>query len=342
MTQGGNGVWVLCEQRGGRVTEDSLRLLGAGRRLADARGTELSALLLGFRLGAKQTAALGNAGADRVYLCDDPLLADYATEPYTRVLCSLAEERKPEILLLPATATGRDLAPRAAARLRTGLTADCTALALDAETGCLKMTLPAFGGRLMADIVCPERRPQMATVRPGAAERAPASAARAAAVERVAARFAPADRRAVLLGTEPLPAEAGQGLAEAETVVAVGRGILRDGARGLAVAEDLAAALGGVVGATRPVVEAGLLGGERQIGQTGVIVRPRLYVALGVSGAIQHLAGMQDSDCIVAVNKNPGAPIFVAATYGIAGDLFEVAPRLAAAIRAHKSAGKNE
>ena len=358
------GVWVFCEQRAGAVLGVSYELLSEGRRLADDLGVELAAVLLGSGLGEEQARRLGGYGADRVYLCDHPLLADYTTDAYAKVVCELVEEKKPEILLIGATSIGRDLGPRMSARLHTGLTADCTHLDVDTEkykaflrtastidvdstkiedSRALKMTRPAFGGHLMATIVCPDYRPQMSTVRPGVMEVAPFDDDRAArtVVERVEPALGAEDIHVDVLEIKKA-AKKLVDLTGAEVVVSVGRGISADPARGIAIAEDLAAALGGVVGASRAVVDAGLIGADHQVGQTGKTVRPRLYVALGISGAIQHLAGMQDSDCIVAVNKNPGAPIFAAATYGIVGDLFQVGPALAEALRAHKSAEKSE
>ncbi len=353
------GVWVFCEQREGVILGVSYQLLSEGRRLADDLGVELAAVLLGSGINEQQAKALGGYGADRVYLCDYPLLRDYTTDAYTKVFCDLVEEKKPEILLIGATNIGRDLGPRMSARLHTGLTADCTHLDVDVEkykaflkttstidvdntkleeSRNLKMTRPAFGGHLMATIVCPDYRPQMSTVRPGVMQVAVFDDARAekTVLERVNVQLAAEDVHVDVLEIKKT-AKKLVDLIGADVVVSVGRGISSDPARGIEIAEALAAELGGVVGASRAVVDAGLISADHQVGQTGKTVHPRIYVALGISGAIQHLAGMQDSDCIIAVNKNANAPIFGAATYGIVGDLFKVGPMLTEALAEYRA-----
>ncbi len=342
------GVWVFCEQRGGELMTTDFELISEGRKLADDLGTELCGVLLGEDV-AKLAGALGGYGADRVLVCESPLLRDYTTEGYAKVICDLVNERKPEIFLIGATNIGRDLGPRCAARLHTGLTADCTSLFVDTrkyleflsensnidtdpakydlEAKNLKMTRPAFGGHLMATIICPRFRPQMSTVRPGVMKKAAFDEERAKAVtvEKVRFSLSAADIRTRVLSVVK-EAKTMVDLTGADVIVSVGFGISKNVEKGLALAGELAAVLGGVVGASRAVVDAGWLPADHQVGQTGKTVRPKIYVALGISGAIQHKAGMQDSECIIAVNNNADAPIFEVADYGICGDLFEVLP----------------
>ena len=356
------GVWVFCEQRDGVILGTGYQLLSEGRKLANDLGVELCGVLLGSNVNEDYAKALGGYGADRVYICDHPLLKDYTTDAYTKVICDLVEDKKPEILLIGATNIGRDLGPRVSARLKTGLTADCTHLDVDVEkykaflkttstidvdntkfedNRNLKMTRPAFGGHLMATIVCPDYRPQMSTVRPGVMQTAPYNeeTAEKTILEKVDVKLDASDIHVDLLEIKK-SAKKLVDLIGADVVVAVGRGISSDPKRGIEIAEELANVLGGVVGASRAVVDAGLISADHQVGQTGKTVHPKIYVALGISGAIQHLAGMQDSECIIAVNKNGSAPIFDVATYGIAGDLFKVGPMLTEAIAAYK-ASKN-
>ena len=353
------GVWVFCEQRDGVILGTGYQLLSEGRKLADDLGVELCGVLLGDGINEKYAKALGGYGADRVYVCDHPLLKNYTTDGYTKVICDLVEEKKPEIFLIGATNIGRDLGPRVSARLHTGLTADCTHLDVDVEkykaflkttstidvdntnwevNTNLKMTRPAFGGHLMATIVCPDYRPQMSTVRPGVMQTQPYNdeTAEKTILEKVDVQLTEADIHVDVLEVVK-SAKKVVDLIGADVVVAVGRGISADPKRGLEIAEELADVLGGVVGASRAVVDEGIISVDHQVGQTGKTVHPKIYVALGISGAIQHLAGMQDSECIIAVNKNGNAPIFNAATYGITGDLFKVGPMLIEAIKAYKA-----
>lgn len=349
------GVWVFCEQRDGKLMQTDFELISEGRKLADDLGAELCGVLLGDDVTglAKE---LGGYGADKVLVCNSPLLKEYTTEAYTKVICDLVMERKPEIFLIGATNIGRDLGPRCAARLHTGLTADCTSLFVDTqkyldflaanstldtdpakfdmEAKNLKMTRPAFGGHLMATIVCPRFRPQMSTVRPGVMKMAEYDEAKAAAtvVEEVAFDLNESDIKVKVLSVVKEAKEMVD-LTGAEVIVAVGQGISKDPEKGLAMARELAEALGGVVGASRAAIDEGWLSADHQIGQTGKTVRPRIYIALGISGAIQHRAGMQDSECIIAVNSNPAAPIFECADYGIAQDLFDVLPLMIEAAR---------
>ncbi len=345
-----HGVWVICEQNDGKVNSTSFELLSEGRKLADDLGVELCGVLLGDGVEAL-AGQLGGYGADRVYLCESPLLKDYTTDAYTKVVCDLVMDKKPEIVLIGATNIGRDLGPRCAARLHTGLTADATHLDIDTakyieflrttsnidvdaakwnmEDKGLKMTRPAFGGHLMATIICPRFRPQMSTVRPGVMKCAPYDEAKAAAcvIERCEVALTEEDIKTRVLEIVK-EAKATVDLIGAEVIVAVGHGISKNVEKGLELAQELAAELGGVVGASRAVVDAGYLSADYQVGQTGKTVRPRLYIALGISGAIQHKAGMQDSEYIIAVNSNAAAPIFEVADYGIVGDLYSVVPMM--------------
>ena len=355
------GVWVFCEQRDGVIMSISHQLLSEGRKLANDLGVELCGVLLGSGLKDEDAKSLGGYGADKVYVCDHPLLKDYTTDGYTKVISDLVEVEKPEIFLIGATNIGRDLGPRCAARLHTGLTADCTHLDVDVEkykaflkttstidvdntkfevNTNLKMTRPAFGGHLMATIICPRFRPQMSTVRPGVMQTQAFDAAKAAATElvKVDVKLDASDINVEILEIKKT-AKKMVDLIGADVVVAVGRGISKDPEKGLALAQELADVLGGVVGASRAVVDAGWIDANQQVGQTGKTVHPHIYVALGISGAIQHKAGMQDSECIIAVNKNANAPLFEVASYGITGDLFTVVPTLIEAIKAVK-AGK--
>ena len=353
------GVWVFCEQRDGVILSTGYQLLSEGRKLANDLGVELCGVLLGHEVNETYAKALGGYGADRVYICDHPLLKDYTTDAYTKVICDLVEDKKPEIFLIGATNIGRDLGPRVAARLKTGLTADCTHLDVDvdkykaflkttstidvdntkfeANTN-LKMTRPAFGGHLMATIVCPDYRPQMSTVRPGVMQTQPYNEETAAKtiLEKVDVQLSQDDIHVDLVEIVK-SAKKAVDLIGADVVVSVGRGISSDPKRGLEIAEELANVLGGVVGASRAVVDDGYIGVDHQVGQTGKTVHPKIYVALGISGAIQHVSGMQDSECIIAVNKNANAPIFDVATYGITGDLFKVGPMLTEAIAKFKA-----
>ena len=354
------GVWVFCEQREGMIQTISYQLLSEGRKLANDLGVELCGVVMGSELNDQYIKALGGYGADRVYYIDSPLLKVYTTDVYAKVLCDLVQEKMPEIVLIGATNLGRDLGPRCAARLHTGLTADCTHLDVDVEkykeflrttstidvdntkfeeNTNLKMTRPAFGGHLMATIICPRFRPQMSTVRPGVMQTQPFDEAgmEKVVVEKITPALTAEDIHVKILDIKK-SAKKMVDLIGADVVVSVGRGISSDPEKGIALAEELAGVLGGVVGASRAVTDAGWLSTDHQVGQTGKTVHPRIYVALGISGAIQHLAGMQDSDTIIAVNKNESAPIFDAATYGIVGDLYKVVPELIKEIRAAKAA----
>ncbi|NLY66814.1 MAG: electron transfer flavoprotein subunit alpha/FixB family protein [Tissierellia bacterium] len=318
------GVWVFAEQREGNLLNVGLELLGEGRKIADKLGVELTAVLLGHRIEAL-AGRLIKYGADRVIYAEHELLATYTTDAYTGVICELINERKPEIMLLGATSTGRDLAPRISARIHTGLTADCTKLDLDLENRRLIQTLPTFGDNLMATIITPNHRPQMATVRPGVMERAPYDEKREGIIEKIKPELSQEHIRARVVKTIK-GGKAQVKLEEAKIIVSGGRGV--KGPEGFKLIKELAEKLGGVVGASRAAVDEGWIDKAHLVGQTGKTVRPDLYIACGISGAIQHLAGMKESKCIVAINKDKNAPIFKIADYGIVGDLYEIIPAL--------------
>ncbi len=320
-----NGVWVFAEQRGGEIQSVVFELLGAGRGLAAARGCELAAVLIGSGV-EEQAGLLFRRGADKVYLADHPGLRDYRDEPYARLLTRMIREYKPEIVLTGATSIGRSLIPRTAVQVPTGLTADCTGLEIDPSTGLLLQTRPAFGGNIMATIKCEHHRPQMATVRHKVMEEAPEDPDRpAGTLVRVPVADADLAARTTVLETVK-ELEETVNIVEADVIVAGGRGL--KGPEHFAMLGELAKALGGAVGASRAAVDAGWVPYSHQVGQTGKTVKPKIYFACGISGAIQHLVGMSSSDIIVAINKNPDAPIFNVATYGLVGDLFEIVPEL--------------
>ena len=322
-------LWVFIEtNEDGSAKNVGLELLTPGRALADKQGGQLCAVIIGHQAGAAVQAA-GEHGADIIYVADAPEYAHYTTDAYAAALTALIEKYGPTSLLIGATGNGRDLGPRVSCRLGTGLTADCTALDIDAESGNVAWTRPAFGGNLMATILCPDHRPQIGTVRPGVFKKSPAGESHARVV-REDIRVAPGDIRTRVV---ELIREAGESvdLEGAEIIVSGGRGV--GGPEGLEVIRALARALGATVGASRAAVDAGWISHAHQVGQTGKTVDPRLYIACGISGAIQHVAGMSGSDVVVAINKDPGAPIFDVADYGLVGDLFEILPVLTDEIR---------
>lgn len=321
---GWSGIWVVAEYRHGRVAPVTFELLGEGRKLADKRGTKLSCVLLGDQC-SDAARALVAAGADRVYVADDAALAFFTDDAFSKVLEDLIREQKPEVVLTGATTVGRSFFPKVAHLLGAGLTADCTALDIQAEDGLLLQTRPAFGGNIMATIVCPNTRPQMATVRPRVMKALEADQTRSGEIVPVRPRPESLTSRVRVLESV---AEEGEkvNIVEAECLVSGGRG-LQDG-KGFALLKELAAAMGGTVAASRAAVDAGWISYAHQVGQTGKTVCPKLYIACGISGAIQHVVGMQSADVIVAINKDRAAPIFDVATYGIVGDLFEILPIL--------------
>ena len=327
------GVWVFAEQREGELQKVSLELLGEGRRQADKLGVKLTALLLGDNV-AHLADELAKHGADEVLVAEDKNLAHYTTDAYTKVICDLANERKPGILFVGATFIGRDLGPRVAARLNTGLTADCTSIDVEVENGDLLATRPAFGGNLMATIACPDHRPQMATVRPGVFEKVNTDGADCK-IEKVAVQLSDSDVRTKVLETVKTAKDIVD-ISEAKIIVAGGRGV--GSKENFDLVKELAEALGGVVAGSRAAVEKGWVENAYQVGQTGKTVKPTIYVACGISGAIQHVAGMQDSEVIIAINKDETAPIMQVADYGIVGDLKKVIPELIAQVKAIKDA----
>jgi electron transfer flavoprotein alpha subunit len=326
-------VWVFCEpepEHGGLMPV-SRELLGLAPSLAATLGVEPAAVLLGHGLAdcARECIAYG---ARKVYLADAPALARYDDRCWSQVLAGLVREHRPEILLGGATAIGRALLPRVAVEIHTGLTADCTELSVDAATGLLQQTRPAFGGNILATITCEHYRPQMATVRPAVLPRPQPDPGRQGVVMPVAVAVESLPPALEWLRFVPR-GPAGVDLREAEIIVTAGYGV--GGPEGVKLVAALATALGGVLGASRAVVDAGWLPYAHQVGQTGVTVQPKLYVACGLSGAIQHVVGMQNSTTIVALNRDPQAPIFRAADYAVVGDLFELIPALLRELRAH-------
>lgn len=324
------GVWVFAEQRKGKLHDVSLELLGEGRRLADTLSTELSAVLIGCEI-EKETDTLITYGADKVFVADDPFLSDFHDDSYGHILAGLIEREKPEILLSGATSIGRSFIPKVAARLRTGLTADCTSLDLNGRT--LLQVRPAFGGNIMAVVTCPNRRPQMATVRPKVFRKPIPKSGRKGKIVKVPVTKDIPLRTRTLEFVKDLTSIVN--ISDADVIIAGGRGLGE--AKNFRLVEELAEVFGGAIGASRAAVDAGWIPYAHQIGQTGRTVSPRLYIACGISGAVQHLVGMQSSDIIIAINKDPGAPIFRVATYGVVGDLFEVIPLLITKIQEFRS-----
>ncbi len=319
------GVWVIAELDEDRLAGVTLELLGKGRELADALETPLSLVVLGNGVGELVTPA-GEYGADRVYLVGDPVLEQYRTGPYTDVIAGLINKYQPEIVLIGATEQGRDLAPRLAVRLETGLTADCTGLDIDSEARLLVQTRPAFGGSIMARIITRNHRPQMATVRPRVMRRAEPQPGREAGLVEIPVKL---NEESVLTRIVEIARDQSSqavNLQDADIIVSGGRGLKKP--ENFALVQELAEVLGGVVGASRPTVDEGWIPAYHQVGQTGRTVQPKLYIACGISGAVQHLAGMAGADCIVAINSDPNAPIFGVAHYAVVGDLFEIVPAL--------------
>ncbi len=317
------GIWVFAEQKKGIVSGVAFELLGAGKALAQKLGVQLSAVLIGSMIGA-QSKRLIEYGADSVYEIDHPSLDLYNDDSYAEIFIQLVKQYKPEIILMGATTYGRSLAPKVASRLNTGLTADCTSLDIDPEKRQLLQTRPAFGGNLMATIICPDNRPQMATVRPKVMKPLAPDRLRKGAIIKPVVEIPLTTRMKVIEIVDDLCETVN--LAEADIVVSAGRGI--GDPSNICLVEELAGILGGAVGASRAVVDAGWIGYNHQVGQTGKTVCPKMYIACGISGAVQHLAGMSSSDIIIAINKNPEAPIFKIATYGIVGDALQVLPAM--------------
>lgn len=324
-----SGVWIIVEYSYGKVAPVSWELLGEGRKLADAIGCGLCAVVTGYQVDNVIPLAFAY-GAEKVYVIDHPLLQDYRTEPYMEAITSLAMKYQPEIVLMGATSMGRDVFPAVATKLQTGLTADCTVLGIDPETKILQQTRPAFGGNIMATILCRTKRPQMATVRPRVMEMPEKVEGREGEVIHEEFNFTESDFRTKVI--EFIQSDARNAfLDKAEIIVAVGLGI--GAQRNLAIAQELADVLGATLAGTRGAVEAGWLTHDQQVGQSGVTVRPKVYISIGISGAIQHLVGMQTSDFIIAINNDPEAPILKVANFGIVGDLFQIVPELTAEFR---------
>ena len=317
-------VWVFAEQRDGKIMQVAVELLGEGRRLADEIGCKLCAVVCGEGITGLADELFGY-GADKVYVADAPELKNYTTDGYTKVIYEAITTYKPEIVLLGATHIGRDLGPCLAVKCGTGLTADCTKLEIDPETKMIQMTRPAFGGNLMATIKCPNHRPQMATVRPGVMAKAEAKEGSKGEVVSLEPKFAEGDIRTKVVEIVKTVKDL-VSLTDADVIVSGGMGL--GNADGFGLLQQLADKLGGVVGASRAAVDAGWIDHSRQVGQTGTTVKPKIYFACGISGAIQHVAGMQSSDIIVAINTNENAPIFEIADYGIVGDLYQVIPAI--------------
>lgn len=331
------GIFVFAQQVDGKLSNVALELIGKSKTLAKDLNTEVTAVVLGNKIG-HLPEQLGRYGADRVVIAEDPILETYTTEPYAHVITEIVKKYQPEIVLYGATAIGRDLAPRISARVHTGLTADCTSLEIEEGTGNLLMTRPAFGGNIMATIACADFRPQMATVRPG-----------------VMQRLTPVDNAHPVVDTFSVPDLAEHvnvevvevikkvsekmDIQEANVLVSGGRGM--GGPENFKLLEDLAEVLGGTVSSSRTAVDAGWVEKDRQVGQTGKTVRPNLYIACGISGAIQHLAGMEESDVIIAINKDPNAPIFEVADYGVVGDVMKILPLFTEQVRKAKEEKSN-
>ncbi len=322
------GVWVYAEQSEGKLKSVTLELLSEGKKLADNLGEELAAVLMGNGVSALTDALIAQC-ADKVYLAEHELLERYNSDAYTAILTAIISKYKPSIVLYGATLNGRDLAPRIAARLKIGLTADCTGLDITDE-GHLLQTRPALGGNIMAQILSRYTRPQMATVRPNVMKRAEADSSRKGEIIKVEANITPRIIRAKILD---IVREVSQevNLEEADIIVSCGRGV--QSPDNIPVVEELAKTLHAALGCSRPVVDEEWLPHMHQVGQTGKTVAPKMYIAVGISGMIQHLVGMQTSDIIVAINKDPEAPILKIANYGVVGDLFKIVPELVKELR---------
>lgn len=329
-TQDYRNVWVFAEQRDGMLIKVSHQLMGKARELADTLGAKAEAVILGDAVEPLAQELIAD-GADTVYVVEDPLLSHYRTDAYAKVLSDLIQTQKPEIVLFGATTVGRDLAPRISQRIYTGLTADCTGLDIDESERLLLQTRPAFGGNVMATIACPHHRPQMSTVRPGVMRAPQPDPNRQGVVERVPVTLSEGDLNIQILNVVK-EVRRRANLEDAKVIVSGGRGL--GSPEGFKLIEQLAETLRGEVGSSRAAVDAGWIEHDHQVGQTGKTVRPDLYVACGISGAIQHQAGMKESKFIVAINKDPGAPIFRLADVGIVGDLYKVIPEIIKQLKA--------
>ncbi|MGD6961022.1 electron transfer flavoprotein subunit alpha/FixB family protein [Fictibacillus phosphorivorans] len=319
-----SGIWVFIEVKDGEVVPVSLELLGAGKELADKRGTELAGVLIGENV-THLADTLYEYGADTVYVYDDTIFKNYRTESYMKALLECCQKHKPEVILYGATSTGKDLASAVATDLPTGLTADSTILDIEEDTGLLLASRPAFGGNIMATILCKKYRPQMATVRPKVMKALTPDPSRRGQLIEETASIKEEDIRTKVLEIVQFTTQKVR-IDEADIVIAGGKGLGSE--KGFQVIHDLAETLGAAVGASRDVVEAGWVEHHHQVGQTGLTVTPKIYFAIGISGAIQHIVGMQNSGLIIAINNDPEAPIFQSSHYGIVGDAFEIVPLL--------------
>lgn len=332
------GVWVFVEQTEGEPAKVSWELLGVGKELAAKLGVELCAMIIGNGVEHLCQEAFDH-GAEKAFLMDAPVYKYYRTEAYVEACCHLIEKHKPEVILMGATGMGRDLAGAVATRVATGLTADCTGLSIDDKRN-LMQTRPAFGGNIMATIMCDKFRPQMATVRPNVMPMPPHTPGAQGTIIREG--FTVPEENILTKVIEIIrdsKSKSHVDITGADFIVSGGRGMM--GPENFAMLQELADELGGVVGASRSAVDAGWMPGDRQVGQTGKTVRPKIYIACGISGAIQHLVGMQDSDMVIAINRDRNAPIFEVATYGIVGDLFQVVPAITQSIRELKKQRNN-
>ncbi|MEE1078427.1 MAG: electron transfer flavoprotein subunit alpha/FixB family protein [Agathobacter sp.] len=339
------GVYIYAQQVDNEISSIAFELIGKAKELAGALGTDVTAVLLGHNVSGL-VSDLAEYGADKVIVVDDPELETYRTEPYAHALASVINEYKPEIMLVGATAIGRDLGPTVSARVATGLTADCTVLEIgdfplnpvagqEQKHNQLLMTRPAFGGNTIATIACPDNRPQMATVRPGVMQKLPREAGRTAEVINYNPGFTPNNRYVEIMEVVKAVGQV-ENIMDAKVLVSGGRGVGSE--EGFAMLKELADVFGGMVSCSRAVVENGWMAPDYQVGQTGKTVRPQIYFAIGISGAIQHVAGMEESDLIIAINKDEDAPIFDVADYGLVGDLNKIVPTLITALKSEMNA----
>ena len=339
------GVYIYAQQVDNEISSIAFELIGKAKELAGALGTDVTAVLLGHNVSGL-VSDLAEYGADKVIVVDDPELETYRTEPYAHALASVINEYKPEIMLVGATAIGRDLGPTVSARVATGLTADCTVLEIgdfplnpvagqEQKHNQLLMTRPAFGGNTIATIACPDNRPQMATVRPGVMQKLPREAGRTAEVINYNPGFTPNNRYVEIMEVVKAVGQV-ENIMDAKVLVSGGRGVGSE--EGFAMLKELADVFGGMVSCSRAVVENGWMAPDYQVGQTGKTVRPQIYFAIGISGAIQHVAGMEESDLIIAINKDEDAPIFDVADYGLVGDLNKIVPALITSLKSEMNA----
>jgi len=327
------GVLVYIEQRNQEIQKVSIELLGKGKEIADKLGEQLSAVIIGYDV-KNLAKELIYYGAEKVIVVDDKMLENFVTEPYTKAFTAVINEEKPDVVLVGATSIGRDLAPRVSARIHTGLTADCTALDIELQTKHLLMTRPAFGGNIMATIICPDHKPQMSTVRPGVMIKPNRDVSKTGEIVQFDARLVPTDLNVEIL--EIVKEDKKKvNIEDAKVLISAGRGM--GSKENMVHLYELAEEFKGEVSGSRAVIDSGWLDKERQVGQTGRTVRPDLYFACGISGAIQHVAGMEESDLIIAINKNPDATIFEVSNLGIVGDASKIIPLVIDEIRKSKA-----